>query len=170
MSDNYTANAGSGGSTFASDDISSVHYPRVKPSWGADGTATDCSHAAPMPVAGVLSTAKVDNGGTQCAPVFVAVAAATGGDNTLVAAAGASNKIRVLAGKLVTSGGANTLRFESGASGTALTGQMTLADDAQFDLPFCPVGHFETAANTLLNLELSGATSVAGWLVYVVVQ
>lgn len=50
MADNFVANAGSGGSTFASDDISSVHYPRVKPSWGADGTATDVSVAAPMPV------------------------------------------------------------------------------------------------------------------------
>lgn len=169
MSDNYTSNAGSGGATFASDDISSVHYPRIKNTWGADGVATDVSVAAPMPVESILSTAKVGNGGTQCAPVFAVVSAASAGDNTLVAAAGASNKIRVLAGKLVTSGGANTLRFESGASGTALTGQMTLADDAQFDMPFCPVGHFETAANTLLNLELSGATSVAGWLVYVVV-
>ena len=39
MADNFVANPGSGGSTFASDDISSVQYPRVKPSWGADGTA-----------------------------------------------------------------------------------------------------------------------------------
>ena len=30
-----------------------------------------------------------------------------------------------------------------------------------------PVGHFETASNTLLNLELSGAVSVDGSLVYV---
>lgn len=170
MADNFVSNPGSGGSTFAADDVSSVLYPRFKPSHGADGSATDTSHAAPLPVAAIHSTAKLDNGGTQVTPVFVAVSAASAGDNTLVAAAGASNKIRVLAGKIVTSGGANTLRFESGASGTALTGQMTLADDSTLDLPYCPVGHFETAANTLLNLELSGATSVAGWLVYVVVQ
>lgn len=169
MSDNYTANPGIGGSTFASDDVGGVHYPRTKGSWGADGSATDTSHAAPMPTEAVISTAKLGNGGTQVTPVRVAVSAASAGDNTLVAAAGASNKIRVLAGKLVTSGGANTIRFESGASGSALTGQMTLADDTQMDLPWCPVGHFETAANTLLNLELGNATSVAGWLVYVVV-
>lgn len=50
MADNFTANAGSGGNTFASDDISSVHYPRVKISHGADGSATDTSSAAPFPV------------------------------------------------------------------------------------------------------------------------
>jgi len=41
MADNYTANAGSGGSTFAADDISSVFYARVKQSWGRDGVASD---------------------------------------------------------------------------------------------------------------------------------
>lgn len=50
MADNFTANAGSGGSTFASDDIGGVQYPRVKISHGADGSATDTSTAAPMPV------------------------------------------------------------------------------------------------------------------------
>ena len=41
MADNYTANAGVGGSTFAADDVSSVLYARVKVSQGADGTAQD---------------------------------------------------------------------------------------------------------------------------------
>ena len=50
MADNFVANAGSGGSTFAADDISSVLYPRVKVSHGADGSATDVSTASPMPV------------------------------------------------------------------------------------------------------------------------
>lgn len=44
------ANAGSGGSTFAADDISSVLWPRVKAGWGADGTAGDTSVANPLPV------------------------------------------------------------------------------------------------------------------------
>ena len=57
MADNFVANAGSGGSTFASDDISSVQYPRVKPSWGADGTAVDVSVAAPLPVELVATAA-----------------------------------------------------------------------------------------------------------------
>lgn len=50
MADNFVANAGSGGSTFAADDISSVLHPRVKVEHGADGSATDVSTASPMPV------------------------------------------------------------------------------------------------------------------------
>ena len=41
MADNFVANAGSGGSTFASDDVSGVQYPRVKISYGPDGTAQE---------------------------------------------------------------------------------------------------------------------------------
>ena len=41
MADNFVANAGSGGNTFASDDIGSVHYQRFKLSNGPDGTAQD---------------------------------------------------------------------------------------------------------------------------------
>lgn len=41
MADNYVANAGSGGSTFAADDISSVLYARIKRSFGRDGIAAD---------------------------------------------------------------------------------------------------------------------------------
>jgi hypothetical protein len=46
MVDNVVANAGSGGATFASDDIASVHYPRVKVTWGPDGTANDADVAS----------------------------------------------------------------------------------------------------------------------------
>lgn len=41
MADNFTANAGSGGATFASDDVSAIQYPRIKRSFGRDGVATD---------------------------------------------------------------------------------------------------------------------------------
>lgn len=101
-------------------------------------------------------------------PVRVAVDAATSGDNTLVAAV-AGKKIRVLAGSLTMTGTAVTIRFESGAGGTALTGQMTPAQGQTVPLPWCPAGHFETAAGELLNLELGGAQSVDGWLVYCLV-
>ena len=51
MADNFVANAGSGGSTFASDDISSIQYPRMKLVHGADGTNDgDISTANPLPV------------------------------------------------------------------------------------------------------------------------
>lgn len=41
MADNYTANAGSGGNTFASDDIAGVHFARIKKAVGNDGVAQD---------------------------------------------------------------------------------------------------------------------------------
>lgn len=91
--------------------------------------------------------------------------AATSGDNTLVAAV-TGKKIRVLSCILVMTGTAITIRFESGASGTALTGQMQPTQGGGFVLPFNPVGWFETAASTLLNLELGGAQSADGVLVY----
>lgn len=96
--------------------------------------------------------------------LFAAIDAASSGDNTIVAAV-TGKKIRVHAVFLVAAGAVN-VRFESGASGTALTGQMNCAANGGFVLPYNPVGWFETAAATLLNLELSGATSVDGCIVY----
>lgn len=96
---------------------------------------------------------------------FSVIDAATLGDNTIVAAVG-SKKIRVLSLCLVASG-AVTARFESAASGTALTGQMVLPSGGILSLGFNPSGWFETIAGQLLNLELSGAVSVDGCLSYV---
>lgn len=49
--DNFVSNAGSGGSTFASDDISSVQFPRIKLIHGIDGTNDgDVATANPFPV------------------------------------------------------------------------------------------------------------------------
>lgn len=90
---------------------------------------------------------------------------AVSGDNTLVAAV-TGKKIRVLNIVLI-SAGTMTVRFESGASGTALTGQMTVAAGTGFAPGYDPLGLFETAAGQLLNLELSAATSADGWLTYV---
>lgn len=104
---------------------------------------------------------------TERTPTFAVIDNATSGDNTIVAAAGSGNKIRVHQAFLVAAS-AVTVRFESGAGGTALTGQMQLGANDGFVLPFSPVGWFETAANTLLNLELSGAVSVDGCLVYTI--
>ena len=50
MADNFVTNSGTGGNTYASDDIAGIHYPRVKLSVGADGAATDVSDSNPMPI------------------------------------------------------------------------------------------------------------------------
>jgi hypothetical protein len=95
-----------------------------------------------------------------------AIDAATSGDNTLVAAV-TGKKIRVLACLITMTGTAVTIRFESGAGGTALTGQMTPAQGQSFVLPYNPHGWCETAAGSLLNLELGGAQSADGVLNYI---
>lgn len=110
-------------------------------------------------------TSTIYNGTTAITPKFAVLDAASSGDNTLIAAV-ASKKIRVLSLFLVSAGAVN-VRFESGASGTALTGQMNLVANTGFVLPYNPLGWFETASNTLLNLELSAAISVDGSIVYV---
>ena len=61
MADNYVANPGTGGDTFAADDVttlnggasSGVKVPRVKLMIGADGTATDVAAGAGAVAAGV---------------------------------------------------------------------------------------------------------------------
>lgn len=89
---------------------------------------------------------------------------ATSGDNTLVAAV-TGKKIRVFS-YVLWSGGSVNARFESGAGGTALTGQMTTTTTESMAVNCAPYGCFETAAGALLNLELSAAVSVDGHLTY----
>lgn len=50
MADNVTTNPGTGGATFATDDIGGVQWQRVKVAWGADGVANDVSNADPLPI------------------------------------------------------------------------------------------------------------------------
>ena len=96
---------------------------------------------------------------------------ASSGDNEVVAAV-PGKRIRVISAFLVAAGAVN-VRFESGAAGTALTGQMNLTTNvgfslnAAFDAKGRPKGHFQTAKGESLNLELSGAVSVDGSLTYV---
>ena len=97
-----------------------------------------------------------------------AISAASSGDNTLIAAAGEGIKNKVL-GMVLIAGGDVDVRLESGAGGTALTGVISLAADGNgFVIPVTQPGlHWlETGANALLNLELSAAVQVSGFIVY----
>jgi hypothetical protein len=96
------------------------------------------------------------------------ISAASSGDNTLLAAV-TGHKIRVHSYKLVAAG-AVTTRFESAASGTALTGVMSQITGVPNDGLFEKEGLFETVAGELLNLELGGAVQVSGHLTYSLVQ
>ena len=102
----------------------------------------------------------------QSVPVkYAKIDGASSGDNTLVAAV-TDRKIVVLSLFLVGAGDV-LVRFESGAGGTALTGQMDVTANSGFTLGFNPVGWFETASGALLNMELDGNVSCDGCLVYV---
>ena len=97
-----------------------------------------------------------------------AVSGATSGDNTLVAAV-TGKKIKVL-GLVLVAASTVTIALESGASGTALTGDMTVttADNPVIVFPMtAPGNHWvETAASALLNMELSDTVQVSGCVVY----
>lgn len=101
-------------------------------------------------------------------PGYAAIDAASSGDNSIVAAVPGA-KIRVLAVFLMAAS-AVAVRFESGAGGTALTGQMNVAANGGFVMPYNPAGWFETAVAAALNLELGGNVSVDGCIVYKLVQ
>ena len=90
---------------------------------------------------------------------------ASSGDNTIVAAV-TGKKIRVLAYMYVCAGTV-TVRFESGASGDALTGQKSWIANTGACANFNPAGWFETEEGELLNMELSAAISVDGHLTYI---
>lgn len=154
--------------------------PLTQIGWGAEGAFNMVTATTGLPVDLVvrlgatldsitakLATDKLQNGLTEVTPAFAAIAASST-DNTLLAAQGSGNKIRVHSLTIVAAS-AVTARFESGTGGTALTGQMPLAANGGVVLGFNPVGWFETAANALLNLELGSAVSVAGCFQYTVV-
>lgn len=104
--------------------------------------------------------------GNDVAPIkYAVIDDASSPDNTIVTAV-TGKRIVVVSYALVASAGV-TVRFESGASGTALTGQMSLAANGGVSSGFNPGGHFATVAGALLNLELGGAESVDGHLTYI---
>lgn len=97
----------------------------------------------------------------------LSVSAATSGNNTLLAAQ-TGYAIRVLSYTLVAAGTV-TAAFQSGASGTALTGTMSLIAGTPLVVNFQKEGHFQTAVSTLLNLSLGGNVQVSGHLTYALV-
>lgn len=114
----------------------------------------------------VEETGFIKSLGVNLTVKYASIAASASGNNTLVAAAGAGKKIRVLAATLSFNGSVNA-KFQSGAGGTDLTGLTYGVVNAGFVLPYNPHGWFETAANTLLNLNLSAAVAVGGMLTYI---
>ena len=110
----------------------------------------------------LASSSLCETDATPLLPKFAVVNAAVG-DNAIVAAV-TGKKIRVLSGLLV-AGAIGTVRFESAAGGTALTGIMVCVASNVLPFPFNPLGHFETVAGQALSLETTA--DVDGWVTYV---
>jgi hypothetical protein len=134
------------------------------------GTGTFAVQAALQAGSALVGSVELESntmtaGGTSTTPKFAKIAASTNGDNTLVAAV-VGKKIRVLGYNFIANGTVNA-KFQSGAGGTDLTGLKYCVANMGISVSFSPVGWFETASNTLLNLNLSAGIAVGGELVYV---
>lgn len=122
MADNVTANAGSGGAVFRTDDIASVHYPFTKLAWGPDGTANELDRASGkgLPIQGEAA----HDAATTGAPVLVGGEARTT-DGTPVASGDAARLTIDTLGKAVVLQGAT---HDLQANGTANFTNTTAAD------------------------------------------
>lgn len=112
-----------------------------------------------------LNSKYIANGATDCVPKYAVISCASSGANTIVASV-SSKKIRVLAYNFIANGTVSA-KFQSGAGGTNLTGLKYCVANMGICAPFNPAGWFETAATTLLSLDLSNAIAVGGELVYI---
>ncbi len=103
-------------------------------------------------------------------PLSADINDALSGDNTIIAAAGAGKKIAVWA-ILIVADGTTDVRWEDGAAGTAFTGQVPLQAREGYSISaggLVPL--FTGSAATLLNLELTAAVAVHGFISYTVID
>lgn len=122
MADNVTANAGSGGATFATDDIAGVHYPFSKVAWGPRDTANEVDRASgkAMPVQGEAA----HGASTTGAPVMLGLEARTT-DGTAVTTGQVTRALGDSLGKAVVLQGAT---HDMQANGTTNYTTTTAAD------------------------------------------
>lgn len=104
-------------------------------------------------------------GATSVTPKFAAISASSSGDNTIVTGV-TSKKIRVLAFRVNGSAAVNW-KFQSSTGGD-ITGLFYCVSGGQGEIgAFSPVGLFQTVAGEDLQLNLSGAVAVGGYVVYI---
>lgn len=189
MADNVPITAGSG-TYVATDDVSSVHYQRIKLDGGGDGVAspivagqTTMSGSLPVAIASNQTNVPVTNadtvgtvyiGSTSYTVKRANIGASTAGANTLVSAV-VSKKLYVL-GLHITASGAASIYFYNSSASTGIWGTSTntidLLGGTPYSLPYCPHAWFITSAtNEALMLNISSSTttavSVAGGLLYI---
>jgi hypothetical protein len=174
MADNFETNAGSGGNTYASDDIASVHYPRVKISWGVDGAAVDASNSDPFPVGDAGGSLTVDNaalavtgGGVEASALRVTLANDStgvisvddnGGSLTVDGTVSISGTVTV-GSHAVTNAGTFAVQVDGAAlTSLQLADDVVFADDAAFTLASSKVA----MAGAIRDDTLSTLTAAEG--------
>lgn len=103
-------------------------------------------------------------------PLFADINDAGSGDNEIIAAQAAGKRIAVWA-ILIVSDGTTDVRFEDGADGTKFTGQIPLQAREGYSISaggIVPL--FVGTAATNLNLELTAAVNVHGFVSYTVID
>lgn len=150
MADNVDFTPGSG-ATGATDEIGGVHYPRTKLVWGANGTATDASAAAPLPVVQTGTPALPTDAATQTtlAQVQAGIAIMDDWDESDRA------KVNVIVGQAGIAAG-------SGTNGATVP-RVTIATDdiVSSRLNDALVGDYETVAASQ-TAQVLGPTGAAG--------
>lgn len=179
MADNLPITPGSG-AVVATDQIGGNHHQLVKIEYGDDGSATEVSATNPLPVtvnsipaasrttdstSTALASDAIMVGLTALTPKFAKISTSASGVTTVVALV-AAKKIRVLAWSIVVNAAVN-VKWQSHTAPTDITGLHYFAANGGINVPFSPVGHFETVAGEALDINLSGAVAVGGSLVYV---
>lgn len=147
MTDNVTLNSGSGGATLATDEIGGIQHQRVKLQYGADGSATDVSEAAPLPIVQVAHSGNWS----------VSADYATAQTNTTVKAApGAGQKLYITDVIISNGATAGNITLLNGSGGSvlvecypAINGGLT----ASFNTPL------ELSTNTLLAITSTTVTT-----------
>lgn len=136
--------------------------------WEDSGdTLRSVNTSKPLPVQAVVVNEKIVVNGVLYPVLWAEINASSSGDNTLLAAQGAGNKIRVLA-VTFSCAAATTVAWKSAA--TTKIHAMSFATNGGMDVNRMPAGYFlETAANEALILTLGGAVSVCGSFSYAVV-
>ena len=94
-----------------------------------------------------------------------AFAATASGTNTILAAP-ATGKKRIVHGYRGSAAGAVDAQFAAGTTSSTLSGTFHMASKAQIGEPIGPFPVFTLAASEALLLDLSGATTVSGYIKY----
>jgi hypothetical protein len=113
-------------------------------------------------------TGIIFNSSTAITPAFAVITASSMGGGNSVVALSSAKRIRVIAVNLTAAGTVNA-KWQSGSSGTDITGLSYLVANAGFILPYNPVGWFQTASSEALHLNLSASIAVGGHITYIAV-